>query len=154
MSRKKPTTEDFINTLRPKTDKEWDEFEKVPESAKRSELTTLFNEAKLTKSERMTKKWKKNKFLTILLILLDFLKPISDEDISSLHPIEVVIKIIIFIGTSYGVFFFWLFTILEYFPNIGDITFIFLFFPLFIGTIFFIFYLLIERIYDWIEDSF
>jgi hypothetical protein len=135
MSRKKPTIEDFINTLRPKTDKEWDEFEKVPESAKMSELTTLFNESQLTESERMMKKWGENKFLTILLILLKFLKPF------------------IFLGTSYGVFFFWLLTIEEYFPNIGDITLFFLFLPLFLGTLGIIYWLYME-IYDWIEDSF
>ena len=152
MSRKKPTIEDFIN--RPKTDKEWDEFEKVPEYANMSELTTLFNEAKLTESERMMKKWGENKFLTILLILLDSLKPIgSGDDISSLHPIKVVIKTIIFIGICYGGLGFWWFTIGEYFPNIGETKTFFLSFPLFLGTLF-IFYLLIERIYDWIEDSF
>ena len=154
MSRKKPTIEDFIN--RPKTDKEWDEFERVPEQIdiEKDRLLTLLKESQLTKSERMMKKWKKNKFLTILLILLDSLKPIgSVDDISSLHPIKVVIKTIIFIGISYGGFGFWFLTIGEYFPNIGDTKTFFLSFPLFLGTLF-IFYLLIDGIYDWIEDSF
>jgi len=135
MSRKKPTIEDFINTLRPKTDKEWDEFEKVPESAKMSELTTLFNESQLTESERMMKKWGENKFLTILLILLKFLKPF------------------IFLGTSFLVFFFTLNIIDYFFGNIEDITLLFLFLPLFFGTLTIII-LLYYWIYDWIEDSF
>ena len=135
MSRKKPTIEDFINTLRPKTDKERDEFEKVPESAKMSELTTLFNESQLTESERMMKKWGENKFLTILLILLKFLKPF------------------IFLGTSFLVFFFTLNIIDYFFGNIEDITLLFLFLPLFFGTLTIII-LLYYWIYDWIEDSF
>ena len=130
MSRKKPTIEDFIN--RPKTDKERDEFERVPEEIVKPKWLT---EPYLTKSERMMKRWGENKFLTILLILLKFLKPF------------------IFLGTSYGVFLFGLLTIEEYFPNIGDITLLFLFLPLFLGTLGIIYWLYI-LIYEWIEDSF
>jgi len=127
MSRKKPTIEDFINTLRPKTDKEWDEFERVPEEIVKPKF--------LTESERMMKNWGGNKFLTTLLILLKFLKPF------------------IFLGTSFLVFFFTLNIIDYFFGNIEDITLLFLFLPLFFGTLTIII-LLYYWIYDWIEDSF
>jgi hypothetical protein len=125
MSRKKPTIEDFIN--RPKTDKEWDEFERVPEEIVKPKF--------LTESERMMKNWGGNKFLTTLLILLKFLKPF------------------IFLGTSFLVFFFTLNIIDYFFGNIEDITLLFLFLPLFFGTLTIII-LLYYWIYDWIEDSF
>ena len=133
MSRKKPTTEDLTpNFLRPKTDKEWDEFEKGNEQIVTPKWLT---EPYLTKSERMMKRWGENKFLTILLILLKFLKPF------------------IFFGTSFLVFFF-TFDIIDYFfGNLDDnlILLLFLFFPLFFGTLGIIIYFY-YWIYDWIED--
>tara|TARA_B100001250_G_scaffold372220_1_gene357556 strand:+ start:26 stop:409 length:384 start_codon:yes stop_codon:yes gene_type:complete len=127
MSIKKPTTEDFINTLLPKTDKEWDEFENLPEE--------IVSPKFLTESELMIKKWGDNKFLTTLLILLKFLKPF------------------IFLGTSFLVFFFTLNIIDYFFGNIEDITLLFLFLPLFFGTLTIIIFLY-SWIYDWIEDYF